>query len=119
MKLSIVILYLLAVIPLIFAEYEANWASIDSRPLPQWYDEAKIGIFIHWGVFSVPSYQNEWFWYFWKRKFEHIHHYLIIYTLFILYLGITSYKPNLVKLVNVFKTFVTNRVNQLRKEEIN
>lgn len=33
--------------------YEANWASLDQRPLPGWYDEAKLGIFIHWGVYSV------------------------------------------------------------------
>ena len=42
--------------------YEPNWESLDSRPLPDWYDEGKIGIFIHWGVFSVPSFNNEWFW---------------------------------------------------------
>ena len=48
------------------ASWEANWESLDSRPLPQWYDNAKFGIFIHWGVFSVPSYANEWFWYQWK-----------------------------------------------------
>ena len=35
--------------------YEPNWKSLDSRPLPSWYDEAKIGIFIHWGVFSGKS----------------------------------------------------------------
>ena len=46
--------------------YEPSWESLDSRPLPTWYDEAKIGIFIHWGVFSVPSYISEWFWYRWK-----------------------------------------------------
>ncbi|CAG5131393.1 unnamed protein product [Candidula unifasciata] len=46
--------------------YEPTWESIDSRPIPQWYDEAKIGIFLHWGVFSVPSYAGAWFWYFWK-----------------------------------------------------
>ncbi|PVD39018.1 hypothetical protein C0Q70_01645 [Pomacea canaliculata] len=43
--------------------YEPNWNSLDSRPLPPWYDESKIGIFLHWGVFSVPSFINEWFWY--------------------------------------------------------
>ena len=43
--------------------YEATWESLDSRPLPPWYDEAKFGIFIHWGVFSVPSFGTEWFWY--------------------------------------------------------
>ncbi|RZF45525.1 hypothetical protein LSTR_LSTR005727 [Laodelphax striatellus] len=42
--------------------YEANWKSIDSRPIPEWYEDAKIGIFIHWGVYSVPSFGSEWFW---------------------------------------------------------
>lgn len=37
-------------------KYKATWASLDSRPLPQWFDEAKIGVFLHWGVYSVPSY---------------------------------------------------------------
>lgn len=36
--------------------YEANWASIDSRPVPTWFEDAKFGIFIHWGLFSVPAY---------------------------------------------------------------
>ena len=46
--------------------YQPNWKSLDSRPLPSWYDEAKIGIFVHWGVFSVPSFDSEWFWWHWK-----------------------------------------------------
>lgn len=46
--------------------YEPTWESLDARPLPNWYDEAKLGIFIHWGVFSVPSYSSEWFWWNWK-----------------------------------------------------
>ena len=45
--------------------YEPNWKSIDSRPLPDWYDKAKVGVFIHFGVFSVPSYVDEWFWNWW------------------------------------------------------
>ena len=32
------------------------------------YDESKVGIFLHWGVFSVPSYGSEWFWYSWKTR---------------------------------------------------
>ncbi|XP_041348085.1 alpha-L-fucosidase-like [Gigantopelta aegis] len=48
--------------------YEPNWPSIDSRPLPSWYDEAKLGIFIHWGVFSVPSFSSEWFWWTWQGQ---------------------------------------------------
>lgn len=48
--------------------YEPNWESLDSRPLPSWYDEAKVGIFLHWGVFSVPSLYSEWFWEEWVDK---------------------------------------------------
>lgn len=46
--------------------YEPTWPSLDSRPLPEWYDKAKFGIFIHWGIFSVPSYMSEWFWWMWQ-----------------------------------------------------
>lgn len=42
--------------------YEPNWASLDQRPLPKWYDEAKVGIFLHFGVYTVPSFGSEWFW---------------------------------------------------------
>lgn len=50
------------------AMYEPNWESLDARPIPQWYDEAKFGIFIHWGVYSVPAWgpetaYAEWYWY--------------------------------------------------------
>ncbi|CAG2101362.1 unnamed protein product, partial [Medioppia subpectinata] len=59
------------------ARYEANWASLDKRPLPGWYDEAKIGVFLHWGIFSVPSYGDEWFWYRWKGdKVQHFIDYM-------------------------------------------
>ncbi|KAM9340045.1 tissue alpha-L-fucosidase-like [Symphorus nematophorus] len=52
------------------ARYTADWKSLDSRPLPQWYDDAKVGIFVHLGVFSVPAFgqYSEWFWYWWKSK---------------------------------------------------
>lgn len=45
--------------------YTPDWTSLDARPLPQWYDEAKVGIFVHWGVYSVPSLSSEWFWWSW------------------------------------------------------
>ncbi|VDI82402.1 Hypothetical predicted protein [Mytilus galloprovincialis] len=50
------------------AKYTPDWASLDSRPLPKWYDETKFGIFITWGVFAVPSFSSEWFWPHWKSK---------------------------------------------------
>ena len=37
-------------------KYQANWESINSRPIPQWFTNAKFGIFVHWGVYSVPSW---------------------------------------------------------------
>ena len=46
--------------------YTPDWSSLDTRPLPNWYDDGKFGIFIHWGVFSVPAYGSEWFWWYWK-----------------------------------------------------
>jgi alpha-L-fucosidase len=36
--------------------YEPTWESLDSRPIPSWFPDAKFGIFIHWGVYSVPSW---------------------------------------------------------------
>ena len=37
-------------------KYEPTIASLDSHPLPQWYAGAKLGIFIHWGLYSVPGW---------------------------------------------------------------
>ena len=35
--------------------YEPKWESLDKRPNPGWFDDEKVGIFIHWSVFSVPA----------------------------------------------------------------
>ena len=56
--------------------YTPDWASLDARPLPDWYDEVKIGIFMHWGVFSVPSIGSEWFWNSWKSGNKEIVDYM-------------------------------------------
>ncbi|KAK6033444.1 Alpha-L-fucosidase [Ostertagia ostertagi] len=61
-----VALHLLLGCFLISAKYQPKWPSIDSRPLPQWYDDVKFGIFCHWGVYSVPAFRSEWFWWYWK-----------------------------------------------------
>ncbi len=47
--------------------FEPNWASLDARPIPPWFGEAKFGIFIHWGLYSVPAFgpkgqYAEWYW---------------------------------------------------------
>lgn len=36
--------------------YEPTWESVASHPLPTWYDDAKLGIFLHWGLYSVPGW---------------------------------------------------------------
>lgn len=47
-------------------KYEPRWKSLDKRKLPTWYEDAKFGIFIHWGVYSVTAFKSEWFWWHWK-----------------------------------------------------
>ena len=39
--------------------YEPTWESLESRPYPKWFTDAKLGVFIHWGVYSVPAYSNK------------------------------------------------------------
>ncbi|XP_065176507.1 alpha-L-fucosidase-like [Sycon ciliatum] len=62
-------------VPSVLSTYAPTWDSLDSRPLPGWYDESKVGIFLHWGVFSVPSFgaqssatAGEWFWWYWRGQ---------------------------------------------------
>lgn len=42
-------------------QYRADWASLENYRQPDWYRDAKFGIFIHWGVYSVPAFGNEWY----------------------------------------------------------
>lgn len=41
--------------------YSDDWKSLSEYKVPEWYRGAKFGIFIHWGVFSVPAFANEWY----------------------------------------------------------
>ena len=41
--------------------YRPDWATLMNYQQPQWYKDAKFGIFIHWGVYSVPAAENEWY----------------------------------------------------------
>lgn len=38
-----------------------NWASLGAFQLPEWFSKAKFGLFIHWGLYSVPAFNNEWY----------------------------------------------------------
>lgn len=47
--------------------YQPTWSSLDQRPTPSWFLDAKFGVFIHWGVYSVPAWGKlgeyaEWYW---------------------------------------------------------
>jgi hypothetical protein len=43
-------------------KYFADWQSLARhREAPEWYRDAKFGIYFHWGVYSVPAYGNEWY----------------------------------------------------------
>jgi alpha-L-fucosidase len=51
-----------------------GWEQLDARPVPNWFQDAKLGIFIHWGLYSVPAWATnsnadgfgsnyaEWYW---------------------------------------------------------
>ena len=42
--------------------FTADWDSLKKRnPAPQWFRDAKFGIYFHWGVYSVPAFANEWY----------------------------------------------------------
>lgn len=66
--------------------YQSTWESIDSRPVPAWFEDAKFGIFIHWGIYSVPAYSPtvrdsvgvyeryaEWYWRRWDQPSKNQH----------------------------------------------
>lgn len=36
--------------------YTGKWESVNTHQVPKWYDDCKFGIFIHWGIYSVPAY---------------------------------------------------------------
>ena len=66
MTASLLSLALFALPALQDSPYEANWESLHSHETPAWFSDAKFGIFIHWGVYSVPSYcdtstYSEWY----------------------------------------------------------
>lgn len=71
MKRCLLLLLVMCAVPLFAQNYEANWNSLDKRATPAWFSDAKFGIIIHWGVYSVPAYAPvipgrlayaEWYW---------------------------------------------------------
>lgn len=56
MKKALIAFAAVAASSLAMGDYEAKWESLDKRPVPQWWTDAKFGIFIHWGPYAVPAY---------------------------------------------------------------
>lgn len=72
--LGICLLNLFVTVLIAQDKYEPTWQSLSKRPIPEWFTNAKFGIFIHWGLYSVPSWAtnsnadgfgsnySEWYW---------------------------------------------------------
>jgi alpha-L-fucosidase len=41
--------------------FRSDWNSLGAYRVPEWFRDAKFGVFIHWGVYSVPAFGNEWY----------------------------------------------------------
>ncbi|GLI26661.1 alpha-L-fucosidase [Agromyces rhizosphaerae] len=41
--------------------FDATWESLSAYETPRWFREAKFGVFVHWGAYSVPAYGSEWY----------------------------------------------------------
>lgn len=41
--------------------FKNTWESLHAYHIPSWYQDAKFGIFIHWGLYSVPAFSSEWY----------------------------------------------------------
>lgn len=41
--------------------FQPDWDSLFNNKVPEWFIDAKFGIFIHWGLYSIPAYRNEWY----------------------------------------------------------
>jgi len=69
---ALVLLFVISITGHSQRKYEPEWTSINSRPIPAWFEDAKFGIFLHWGLYSVPAWgpvdgsiyekYAEWYW---------------------------------------------------------
>jgi alpha-L-fucosidase len=59
MKKILLSLALVASITTMAQPFQPEWSSLNTRPVPAWFRDAKFGIFIHWGVYAVPGYTTK------------------------------------------------------------
>jgi alpha-L-fucosidase len=74
-RLIVLIIFFCFYMGMMAQAYKPVWESLDKRPVPEWFSDAKFGIFIHWGVYSVPAWAPandpigvyakyaEWYWF--------------------------------------------------------
>lgn len=55
--------------------YHASWESVKGHETPEWFLDAKFGIYFHWGPYSVPAYKTEWYSHYMYDKNHEIHKY--------------------------------------------
>jgi alpha-L-fucosidase len=58
-------------------KYEETWESLaQHNEQPEWFQDAKLGIYFHWGVYSVPAFGDEWYprWMHFESRDEYKHH---------------------------------------------
>ncbi len=57
-------------------DFEQDWSKYKNYPVPEWFQDAKLGIYFHWGVYSVPAYGSEWYprWMYFEGRNVHEHH---------------------------------------------
>lgn len=72
-RISWKILIMLSFSTLAAEKFAPTWGALNQRPTPEWFGQSKFGIFIHWGVYSVPAYcdkstYSEWYWHWLKTK---------------------------------------------------
>jgi alpha-L-fucosidase len=64
-KISLLFLFILGIMhytSIQAQKYQPTFESLEKiNPVPEWFKDAKFGIYFHWGVFSVPAYVNEWY----------------------------------------------------------
>jgi alpha-L-fucosidase len=58
------------------APYKPEWNSLQQHKCPEWFRDAKFGIYFHWGLYSVPAFGNEWYphWMYLPGRPEYDHH---------------------------------------------
>ncbi|NOZ14210.1 MAG: alpha-L-fucosidase [Acidobacteria bacterium] len=57
-KITLILLILTLFTSASAKQYRDTWKSLDTRPIPKWFENAKFGIFVHWGVYSVPAWRK-------------------------------------------------------------